>query len=293
MRPGSTKRAFRWAIVGILLTLGVAAYLILLEQFGVSDEPIERGFSTVGKAKQFVQLYIEAVAVNVPDNSMQLRVSLTPSAALRGSLMTAPDRDLSLLITHGETIQELRFPANVPAAPATFEVTLSKGQVADYPLDVYQADLGLQCLPTASTTTADVKPLPAEITVWEALLGYQMETTQRPADNPGEVHLALEIHRSGAFALFALLAYGAMAVLGCCALAVGVLVFLGVRRVEGTLIGALGAIVFALPALRNALPGAPPLGVRADTLVFLWTEIAAAIALGLLVYAWSRNGPAP
>jgi hypothetical protein len=82
-----------------------------------------------------------------------------------------------------------------------------------------------------------------------------------------------------------------MIVLGCCALAVGILVFFGAKRAEATLIGALGAIVFTLPALRNILPGAPPLGVRADLLVFLWTELAAAIALALLVVSWSRAEP--
>ena len=293
MRSWSAKQAARWATVGLIFGLGAAAYLTLLERFGVSDEPVERGFSTVGKETEFVQLYIEAVSIDALDSSMQMRVSLTPSQALRGSLTTAPDRDLTLLITHGETIQELRFPADTPARPATFEVSLDKGDVADYPLDTYHADLGLECFPTASVNSGRAKSLPIEIKVWEALLGFQLETTKRPGNTSGEVHFNFEIHRSGAFALFALAAYAAMAVLGCCALAIGVLVFLGIRRAEATLIGALGAIVFALPALRNALPGAPPLGVRADTLVFLWTEVAAAIALGLIVFAWSRAGPPP
>jgi Domain of unknown function (DUF4436) len=47
----------------------------------------------------------------------------------------------------------------------------------------------------------------------------------------------------------------------------------------------------ALPVLRNALPGAPPLGVRADMFVFLWTELAAVIALGFVVFSWARTSP--
>ena len=51
---------------------------------------------------------------------------------------------------------------------------------------------------------------------------------------------------------------------------------------ETTLIGSLAAIAFALPVLRNALPGSPPLGVEADMWVFLWAELAArACALGV------------
>jgi hypothetical protein len=72
-------------------------------------------------------------------------------------------------------------------------------------------------------------------------------------------------------------------------LTIGVLVFVGARPPESTLIGALGAMVFALPALRNAIPGAPPLGVRADLLVFLWAVIATVLALALFVWSWARE----
>jgi hypothetical protein len=56
------------------------------------------------------------------------------------------------------------------------------------------------------------------------------------------------------------------------------------------LAGTLGAMIFALPALRNALPGAPPFGVRGDLLIFFWAELAAIIALSLIVGAWAHRG---
>jgi hypothetical protein len=82
-----------------------------------------------------------------------------------------------------------------------------------------------------------------------------------------------------------------MLVLGCCALAIGVLTFIDVRRAEATLIGALAAITFAPPVLPNALPGLPPLGVAAVMWVFLWTELAAVLALALLVFKWAKASP--
>jgi hypothetical protein len=98
------------------------------------------------------------------------------------------------------------------------------------------------------------------------------------------------VTRNGAFALFALCAYGAMLVLAGCALAIGILTFADVCRPEATLIGALAAIAFALPVLRNAMPGSPPLGVSADMWVFLWTELAVVLALVLIVFKWARAG---
>jgi Domain of unknown function (DUF4436) len=82
-----------------------------------------------------------------------------------------------------------------------------------------------------------------------------------------------------------------MFVLGCSALAIGLITFVDARRAEATLFGAIAAIAFALPVLRNALPGGPPLGVRADMFVFLWTELAAVIGLALVAFDWARTGP--
>jgi hypothetical protein len=143
----------------------------------------------------------------------------------------------------------------------------------------------------ATPPANEAKLLAAKVTVWEGVLGFHLRSTQHAGSGPGEVRLSLEIRRSGAFTLFAFAAYGAMIVLGCCAFAIGLVTFVDARRAEATLIGALAAIAFALPVLRNALPGAPPLGVRADMFVFLWTELAAVIGLGLVTLDWARTGP--
>jgi Domain of unknown function (DUF4436) len=51
-------------------------------------------------------------------------------------------------------------------------------------------------------------------------------------------------------------------VLGCCGVVVGVFTFTEARPAEISLIDSLAAIAFALPVMRNALPGSPPLGVE-------------------------------
>jgi hypothetical protein len=52
-------------------------------------------------------------------------------------------------------------------------------------------------------------------------------------------------------------------------------------------------MVFAVPALRGALPGVPPLGGHADVLVFVWVELAVILGLTLFVITWARRGPSP
>ena len=281
------------AVLAILISAAVG-YVILLNHFGVYETPLEQQFGAApGEAAVQIYVEVEPISIDSHNHSMQGHVSLVTSGVTPERLATAPDRDLFLILTHGNTAQEIKFPANQPIPTTTFDIDLTGGNLANYPFDRYRAELSVQCFANALPPAAEAKALPAQVGVWEAVLGFHLETTERPGSNSSEVRLSFDIRRSGGFALFALAAYSAMVVLGCSALTIGILAFIGVRRPDAPFVGALGAIVFALPALRNALPGGPPLGVRADMLVFLWTEIAAVIAVALFVSTWAGRGPRP
>ncbi len=84
-----------------------------------------------------------------------------------------------------------------------------------------------------------------------------------------------------------------MVLIGGSALTIAGLSFVGTRKIEATLIAALGAMVFAVPALRNIMPGAPPLGVRADASVFLWVQLTVILGLTIFVGTWAHRGPTP
>jgi len=184
-------------------------------------------------------------------------------------------------------VEEVKLSAADHLATSTFEVDLNDGSVIHYPLDAYQARFGIQLFDGRSSLGSQLG-LRFGSECW-----YKLLTTRYPGADPDDVELTTGITRSGAFALFALCAYSAMIVLARCALAVGILTFTGVQRPEATLIGALASITFALPVLRNALPGSPPLGVEADVWVFLWTELAVVLALALLVFKWAMTSPRP
>ncbi|MBV8591718.1 MAG: DUF4436 family protein [Acetobacteraceae bacterium] len=158
-----------------------------------------------------------------------------------------------------------------------------------YPLDRYHADLMLQAFESDNAAPEPGRPIGQEVTVWEGLLGYRFKAHQAPDTPPDSISLRFDLERAGAHIFFALAAYGAMIVLACNSLAITFLVALGRRRPEPTLIGAVAALVFALPALRNNIPGPPPLGVWADLAVFLWAELATVIGSALLVLSWARQ----
>ncbi|MGC2200372.1 MAG: DUF4436 family protein [Stellaceae bacterium] len=198
-----------------------------------------------------------------------------------------------LLIRHDKETEEIKITPTDRTVTTTFEIDLKDGSVAQYPMDQYRSHLHLRVLASTAPLGNETSLLPAKVTVWEGALGFHLQAIEDSDPAPGELWLRLDISRSGAFALFAFSAYGAMVVLGLSAIVIALLTLVNVRRPEATLIGALAAIAFTLPVLRNALPGQPPLGVRADIFVFLWTELAAVIALGLIVLSWARASPRP
>lgn len=276
----------RLLAVGVFLLALTGIYLLTLRHFHVSELPIERYFGAIGAVEPAGEVYLEPIGIDPLNDAMQMRAYLSPGMRESKGPRAASDRDLTLLVSHDNTVEEVRLAAGDHMASSTFEVDLNDGSVAHYPLDAYQARFGVQVLDGKSSVR-----LPARVTMWDGALGYNLHTTDRPQADPEDVELTTAIRRSGAFTLFGLCAYAAMVVLGCCALLVGVLTFIEVRPLETQLIGSLAAIAFALPVLRNALPGSPPLGVEADMWVFLWTELVTVVALALVVFKWARAGP--
>jgi len=278
-------RKTRLLMVGALLIALTAGYLMILRSLNVSEQPGERLFGAPDSGAA-AEVYLEPLSVDATNQGMQVRAYLSPNLSDGQSGRAGADRDLTLLITHDKTVEEIKLAAGAHIASSTFEVDLNDGSVAHYPFDSFVSRLDVQLTDGKASLS-----LPARITVWEGVLGYNLHTTGKAGADPNEVQLAIAISRGGAIILFALCAYGVMLVLGFCAVVMGVLTFINVRPPETGLIGSLAAFAFALPVLRGILPGSPPLGVQADMWVFLWAEMVNVLALALVVFKWAHAGP--
>jgi hypothetical protein len=284
-REQARSRKIRLLMVGALLIALTAGYLMILRHFNVSEQPGERIFSATGSVGA-AEVYLEPLSIDATNQGMQLRAYLSPNLSNDKNARAGADRDLTLLITHDKTVEEIKLAAGGHMASSTFEVDLNDGSVTDYPFDSFVARLGVQVLDGKASLN-----LPARITVWEGVLGYNLHTTSPPGADPTDVQLVIAISRGGAIVLLALCGYAIMLVLGFCAVVMGVLTFINVRPPETGLIGSLAAFAFALPVLRGLLPGSPPLGVTADMWVFLWAEMVNVLALALVVFKWAHAGP--
>jgi hypothetical protein len=261
-------------------------YGLILVQFDLSSGPAEAEFGAPsGEAR--VRVYLQPIQIDPVNDSLQMRISILPPEP--GTADT--DRDLLLKIWRGSQIQQVPVRANQPPPEVTLDFDLDEGSVRNYPLDRYVLLMRLAAV--EQTQDSVERLLPIHVTAWEGMLGFSVKGQSLVTQTQGELPLQFTVHRTGAVSFFGIAIYGAMIVMSICALAIGSLVFVGFRRIEVSLVGALGAIIFALPALRNTLPGSPPLGVWADVLIFFWAELGAIIALCLFIAAWAGRGLSP
>jgi hypothetical protein len=129
---------------------------------------------------------------------------------------------------------------------------------------------------------------PIRLTVWPFVSNWtiEMRRSDQASKTTAGIDLDIQVKRPTSFIVMAFAFYAAMAMIGLSGLAIGTLVFLGVRPLQPPMTGALAAMIFSIPALRGLMPGAPPLGVHADLLVLVWVQLAVILGLSLFVITW-------
>lgn len=286
-------RTYRaWLLVAGLLSVALG-YAALVPSISEDLANAERHLGAPPAADGVPQLgiYAEVVSVDPVNEALHLRLYATPSHALRGERPNTPDRDLTIRIGDGDAEQEVIFRANEPMPPAAVEASLSGSSIALYPLERFQAVLRVIAREGLHAPDNPARAVRIRLTVWEGIGGWTVDVADEAGSGAGEVMPRFSVRRTGALAFLAMALYAMMVLIAGAALAMGSLVFLRIRKVEATLASFLSGMLFALPAMRYALPGSPPLGVRADLLVFLWAELAVAIGLLLFILAWVFGGP--
>jgi hypothetical protein len=157
----------RFLGLGMVLVALTDGYLLMVRRFNVTELPSERHFGVTGQVEPAGEVYLEPISIDALNDAMQVRAYVSPSISESKSAHSASDRDLTLLVSHDNTVEEVKLAAGDHIASSTFEVDLNEGSVTHYPLDSYVARLGVQLLDGKSSLR-----LPAKITTWEGVLGY-------------------------------------------------------------------------------------------------------------------------
>jgi hypothetical protein len=232
-------------------------------------------------------VYLEILSFDPVRDALDARLDFATSSGPLGSRFAGvAGRDTAVEIADGESNREILLRHGQPMASVSATINIGRGSIDAYPFDHYRAGLSI-----AGYADPDgAQPVPLHVVVWDRLANWEIEMVQEEKPlMPGGIDLKIDVRRPDQIRFFAVTLYIAMGLMGCMGISIGVLLSLGVRRMDTTLAAVLSSMVFALPSMRNILPGAPPLGVRADSIVFLWAEVAVVIGLVLVVTAWGRG----
>ena len=107
-----------------------------------------------------------------------------------------------------------------------------------------------------------------------------------PETDAGDTVVQLQITRPAAIRAFSWFMVAIMGVISLSVVLAVVAVITGRRRAELSMLGWSTALLFALPAVRNNLPGAPPLGALIDYSVFFWAEALVGLSMIMLLAFW-------
>jgi hypothetical protein len=274
------KRGRFGVLIGLLLTV-VLLYVGLLALLYRDTPHAELIFDAAGPEPP-LDLTLNVLSLDPVREVINVRLEVAKPSETR-SWRTLQPADVRDFVVHVDD-RYLTFQMRVDGsgANATLEIALN-GSVAGYPLDRYAGRLSI-----SASKKGSAAPQPIRLTAWPLVSNWDVGITRsdQVSERVGGVDLNIQVSRPPSFIVLAFAFYAAMALIGLSGFTIGTLVFLEKRSVEATMIGALGAMIFSIPALRGIMPGTPPLGIHADVLILVWVQLAVILGLTLFVIAW-------
>ena len=201
-----------------------------------------------------------------------------------GALMDKDGRltkDVTLRIDPGTGPVSHTFKANTHLAAWTLPVYADSGDILEYPFDRYHLEIDVVGL-------VEGKEVSVQASLDRVPHGLRAELKDIKALG-GDADVGIAIRRSGTVIFLALLSTLSVGLVSCAACAVAWQVVYHGRKIEFSMMVWVAALLFVIPAVRNALPGSPPAGALLDFLVFFWLQVAVAVAMISLVTTWVRR----
>jgi hypothetical protein len=291
---GQGQRTRRWIYVAIgagLVLLLAALYAVTLITFENQssgkkslDVPAPRG------APQVVSAVVKVSELDPKLGLFQLSMAIAPSGELATDNGLATRYPLDVVAFGLTGRSELRVPAGQVPQEIQLNSGLFDGDVSKYPFDSYRSGFGLEAHAQIGGRTVVV---PVETTIEPAFAGFQMNASESQVSKPGAPFVTIDIRRSGTTVGFAVFVMVMMWLLAIAAVVITVRFLLRRHRLELGFTGMFVGLLFAFPAIRNALPGVPPVGVLNDYLAFLWAEGLVALSLLATLALFIRRGVQP
>ena len=284
-----------WLVAAGLM---VAAYILVNVLYGLSTA---RPALPVINEPDHVVVYVNPVSVVPAEDKVRTKVTVDPP----DSLLNGDKLNKKLSVVFLIPARTFTYEKGAKNAESDLDIFASNGSYEMYPFDRYENLISAYSVVIEADGSETF--LPTDIIVWGKFPGWRVfPTTSHDAlpagwEVPNDLRAqlkgipvaSLQVARNGSTMTFVVLLLIAMLVLTAFALVVARTVAARQRRIEATMASWFAALLFAMVPLRTNMPGAPPIGVWIDFLVFMWVILGLMLALAVFIGSWLRYSPPP
>ncbi|MCB1542609.1 MAG: DUF4436 family protein [Rhodoblastus sp.] len=228
-----------------------------------------------------VALRVSIGVTQLHDEKLSVHIKPVSGALVSKSGMLT--EDVTVRLDPGTGPVSHTFRANTHLTAWDVTVLADSGDILDYPFDRYRFDFDCEAF-------ANGKPVTIVAGLGSAPHGVRAVLTDIRGQG-SEDDISIEIRRSGSVIFLAALSTISLLVVAIAALSVAWQVADKGRRIDFSMMTWVAAFMFVIPAVRNSLPGAPPVGALIDFMLFFWLQALAAIATTTLVVNWTKQRP--
>ena len=263
-----------FVVIGVIIFAAAYTYgLILFHQDAGADEAT---LSKGAMPKNYVSMQVRVASIDPTKETAVLAITPEPQAGLTDDSGYSAKADFQYDIVTDDGTKSVKIKAGDPMTTTQVPISIS-GEVSQYPNDAYEGDVEID------------SDTPIQIAATSHIQAYSADMTLDDHSKPGELTVNFDFERSLSIVIFAWFVFFLMALIALLALSVALGVVARGFKFEFGMIGWIGALLFVLPAVRNSLPGQPPIGTIGDFAIFFWAEIAVVFSLIVLVITWYKR----
>jgi hypothetical protein len=258
-----------------------------------------------------VDVSFQVVAFSPASAEMTTRVSLRLSGALAKDPVT-PSEDLKFFVNGILGPQEIEFPRGKRINPFVVVFAVD-GNMNHYPFDRYGSVIRSMVTKKVvvrnansppgqspsnvapadqpgddfvTETLQEGEPLPINSSISASIPGFKFHGERIERPEKGVEGFNLAIRRADNVIAFSVLFMTLMMSLALSVLLMCLSALASSDKLELLPLSLCVSLLFGLPALRNAQPAVPPLGVFGDYVSFIWAETIVATSAVMMIWNW-------
>ena len=256
-----------------------------------------------------IDISFQVIAIESASSEMTTRVTFRLSGDVAKDPVT-PSEDLKFFVNGILGPQEIEFPQGKRINPVIVVFALD-GNVNHYPFDRYSSSIrsmvtkgvhrirgaveqsapnpALAEEPTddfVAETPQEGVPLAISSSISASIPGFKFDGARAERTEKGVAGFNLAIRRADNVIVFSVLIMILMMSLALSVLLMCLSALASSEKLELLPLSLCVSLLFGLPALRNAQPAVPPLGVFGDYVSFIWAETIVAISAVMMIWNW-------